>query len=190
MPETAHGVVHRSFGAAPLLLALIVGGVGCTPFRAGLPEESLPPSSGTPSSYGTGTKIAQTALQYVGVPYRYGGADPSRGFDCSGFVSYVHERDGIHVPRTAAAQFAAAQPVGQSDLHPGDLVFFRLTPGSRTVTHVGIYIGQRRFVHAPQTGRNVGEASLDDLYYRERYAGSGRYYQNAGAGPRISSPPR
>ena len=85
------------------------------------------------------------------------------------------------LPRRSSLPHA---PSGESDLRPGDLVFFRLAPGSRDVTHVGIYTGQRRFVHAPQTGRNVGEASLDDLYYRERYAGAGRYYQHVGAGLR------
>jgi cell wall-associated NlpC family hydrolase len=128
-------------------------------------------------------------MRYVGVPYRYGGAEPSRGFDCSGLVAYVHGQGGISVPRTAAAQFAFAQRVPETDLRPGDLVFFRLSLGSRDVTHVGIYTGQRRFVHAPQTGRNVGEASLDDAYYRERYAGSGRFYAAPGTQSRGSAAP-
>jgi cell wall-associated NlpC family hydrolase len=95
------------------------------------------------------------------------------------------------VPRTAAAQFAAARKVEPEMLRAGDLVFFRLVPGSREVTHVGIYTGQRRFVHAPQTGRSVGEASLDDPYYRERFAGAGRLFADGpGAGPRLKSSPR
>jgi murein DD-endopeptidase len=169
-------------GASPFLLATLLLGAGCTPFRPGLPSEPLPPAvDGIPGAYGQGAQIAQTARRYLGVPYRYGGADPSRGFDCSGLVAYVHDQEGISVPRTAAAQFSAAQRVNASDLRPGDLVFFRLKPRSRDVTHVGIYTGQRRFVHAPQTGRNVGESRLDDAYYSERYAGSGRFYASAGA---------
>jgi cell wall-associated NlpC family hydrolase len=126
-----------------------------------------------------------------GAPYRYGGTDPARGFDCSGLVSYAHSREGISVPRTAAAQFAAARKVDPAALRTGDLVFFRLVPGSREVTHVGIYTGQRRFVHAPQTGRNVSEASLDDPYYRERFAGAGRLFPDGpGAGPHLKSSPR
>jgi cell wall-associated NlpC family hydrolase len=130
-------------------------------------------------------------MAQVGVPYRYGGADPQRGFDCSGLVSYVHGLEGVSVPRTAAAQFAAARRIDVADLRAGDLVFYRLVPGSRDVTHVGIYTGQGRFVHAPQTGRLVGTASLDDAYYRERFAGAGRLYPDAGGeGPRLKSSPR
>jgi cell wall-associated NlpC family hydrolase len=170
--------------ASPFTVVLwvaVLAATGCTPFRPGLPSEPLPPAaSGVSGAYGEGAQIAQTALRYIGVPYRYGGADPSRGFDCSGLVAFVHDQEGISVPRTAAAQFSAAQPVKESDLRPGDLVFFRLKPRSRDVTHVGIYTGQRRFVHAPQTGRNVGESRLDEACFSERYAGSGRFYAAAG----------
>ena len=139
---------------------------------------------------GMGAVIARQALAQVGTAYRYGGADPARGFDCSGLVTYAHARAGIGVPRTAAAQFAAARKVDPDTLRAGDLVFFRLVPGSREVTHVGIYTGQRRFVHAPQSGRNVGEASLDEPYYRERFAGAGRLYPDGpGDAPRLKSPP-
>lgn len=172
-----------------LVLALLAS--ACTPFRPGLPSG---PAAGEPSSaspQGAGAAIAQQALAQVGAPYRYGGADPARGFDCSGLVSYAHSREGISVPRTAAAQYAAARKVDPASLRAGDLVFFRLVPGSREVTHVGIYTDQRRFVHAPQTGRNVGEASLDDPYYRERFAGAGRLFPDGpGAGPRLKPSPR
>jgi murein DD-endopeptidase len=138
-----------------------------------------------------GRAAATLALAQVGVPYRYGGADPQRGFDCSGLVSYVHGLEGVSVPRTAATQFAAARKVAVDDLRAGDLVFYRLVPGSRDVTHVGIYTGQGRFVHAPQTGRVVGSANVDDPYYRERFAGAGRLYPaGSGEGPRLKSSPR
>lgn len=135
--------------------------------------------------------MAREAREQIGLPYRYGGSDPHRGFDCSGLVSYVHAQEGIAVPRTAAAQYAAARKVDRDDLLPGDLVFFRLEPRNRQVTHVGVYIGQGRFVHAPQSGRDVGEARLDDPYYQERFAGSGRFYEaGPGAGPRLKSSPK
>ncbi len=176
-------------GMVLLALALLV--TGCAPFRPGMPAE---PAAGAPSStaqQGMGAVIARQALAQVGAAYRYGGADPARGFDCSGLVTYAHARAGIGVPRTAAAQFAAARKIDPDLLRAGDLVFFRLVPGSREVTHVGIYTGQRRFVHAPQSGRNVGEASLDESYYRERFAGAGRLYPDGpGDGPRLESPPR
>jgi murein DD-endopeptidase len=178
------GVIERNRGITaahvlalwPVLLAGMLILSGCAPFRPGLPSEPLPPRA----TNDAGLRIARTALRYVGVPYRYGGSEPSKGFDCSGLVSYVHGVDGITVPRTAASQFAAARPVASKDLRPGDLVFFRRTPGSRAVSHVGIYTGAGRFVHAPQTGRNVGESRLEDDYYRERFAGAGRYYATSG----------
>jgi cell wall-associated NlpC family hydrolase len=174
-------------GLAGLALALLV--TGCAPFRPGMSSGPAAGEQASISQPGAGAVIAQQALAQVGTPYRYGGADPARGFDCSGLVSYAHSREGISVPRTAAAQFATARKIDPEFLQAGDLVFFRLDPGSREVTHVGIYTGQRRFVHAPQTGRRVGEASLDDPYYRERFAGAGRLYPDRpGEGPRLKSP--
>jgi cell wall-associated NlpC family hydrolase len=174
-----------------LLALLTLLASGCAPFRPDAPSEPAASEPSSASQQGVGAVIVQQALAQVGAPYRYGGADPARGFDCSGLVSYAHSRAGISVPRTAAAQFAAARKVDPGALRAGDLVFFRLVPGSRAVTHVGIYTGQRRFVHAPQTGRNVGEASLDDPYYRERFAGAGRLFADEpGAGPRLTTSPR
>jgi cell wall-associated NlpC family hydrolase len=150
------------------LLAFLV--TACAPFQ---PQTVPPPQGGgVPDA---GTRAVGTAMAQVGAPYRYGGSSPAQGFDCSGLVSYVFGQQGIAVPRTAAQQFAAAQPVREQDLRPGDLVFFRLAGPRAEVSHVGIYSGQGRFVHAPQSGRRVGEASLDDEYYRERLAGFGRF---------------
>jgi cell wall-associated NlpC family hydrolase len=158
------------------VLALVMLASGCAPFRPGMPSGPATGEQSSVAQQGPGAVIAQQALAQVGRPYRYGGADPASGFDCSGLVSYAHAHEGIAVPRTAAAQFAAARKVDAGLLQAGDLVFFRLEPGGRAVTHVGIYTGQGRFVHAPQTGRSVGEAGLDEPYYRERFAGAGRLY--------------
>jgi cell wall-associated NlpC family hydrolase len=117
-------------------------------------------------------------LALVGAPYRYGGTGPDT-FDCSGLVSYVHGEFGLRTPRTAAQQFSAARPVPRAQLQPGDLVFFRLS--SQAVSHVGVYTGHDRFVHAPQTGGLVREASLDDESFRDRYAGAGRFYPSTGS---------
>jgi cell wall-associated NlpC family hydrolase len=156
----------------------------CAPFRPGLPGEPTLRERPDIARYGQGAVLAQDALALLGTPYRFGGSDPSVGLDCSGLVTYLHGRLGIAVPRTAAAQFAASRPVDRTALQPGDLVFFRLVPGSREVTHVGVYIGSGRFIHAPQTGRNVEVASLDDTYFSARYAGAGRFHaDSAGAGP-------
>ncbi len=180
----------RPLARVMVLLALALLVTACAPFRPGMPSAPAASESTATSQQGVGALIAQQARVQVGTAYRYGGADPARGFDCSGLVSYVHAREGIGVPRTAAAQFAAARKVDPDALRAGDLVFFHLVPGSREVTHVGIYTGQRRFVHAPQSGRNVGEASLDEPYYRERFAGAGRLYPDGpGSAPRLKSPP-
>jgi cell wall-associated NlpC family hydrolase len=182
---------HGSLLPVLASLALALLATGCAPFRPGMPSGPAADGQSSVSQQGVGAVIAQQGLAQVGKPYRYGGADPVSGFDCSGLVSYAHSREGISVPRTAAAQFAAARKVDADLLQPGDLVFFRLDPGSGTVTHVGIYIGRGRFVHAPQTGRSVGEAGLDEPYYRARFAGAGRLYPGrSGEAPRLESPPR
>ena len=177
----------RGLASARVALLLLAG---CAPFRPGLPSE--PSARERPAAaQGEGADIARAAREQVGLPYRYGGNDPRRGFDCSGLVAYVHDQEGIAVPRTAASQYAAARKVDRDELLPGDLVFFRLEPGRGQVTHVGVYVGQGRFVHAPQSGRDVGEASLDEPYYRERFAGAGRFYDaGPGAAPRVKSSPQ
>jgi len=133
-----------------------------------------------------GNAIARAALSLIGSPYRYGGAGPD-AFDCSGLVAYVHQQLGYSTPRTAAQQYASARPIPRADLQPGDLVFFRLNGGA--VSHVGVYMGQDRFVHAPQSGGYVREAGLDEEFFRERYAGAGRLYSPAvpALGPRSVS---
>jgi cell wall-associated NlpC family hydrolase len=175
--------------AALAVIALLLG--GCAPFRPGLPTE--PVATLDRAAEGYGAALARDARAQLGTPYLYGGADPSRGFDCSGLVAWVHARAGVAVPRTAAQQFAAAEPVPRDGLRAGDLVFFRLDRRSRAVSHVGVYTGQGRFVHAPQSGRVVEEARLDDPYFAERFAGAGRFPPAgaaAGAGPRTGSPRR
>lgn len=120
-----------------------------------------------------GSEIALRAISLLGAPYKWGGTGPT-SFDCSGLVTYVHQQVGIATPRTAAEQFAAAKPVKLSGLEPGDLLFFR-TSGKR-VSHVAIYAGEGRFVHAPQTGRPVELRTLDDEFYAPRLVGAGRLF--------------
>lgn len=134
---------------------------------------SQPASWVAPALPAARTSVAETAQNMVGAPYRPGGSSP-RGFDCSGLVSYSYGRAGIAVPRTAAQQFAHAKPVGRRPLEPGDLLFFN-TEG-RKVSHVGIYIGHRRFVHAPGSGKQVMLESLDNPYWHRRMTGAGHYF--------------
>lgn len=116
------------------------------------------------------------ALLALGAHYRLGGKSPEAGFDCSGLVSYVFERAwGVLLPRNAHAQATVGKPIRQRhDLQPGDLVFYntRNTPYS----HVGIYVGHGRFVHAPRPGKRVRAESVDHPYWRERFNGARRLY--------------
>ena len=120
-----------------------------------------------------GEEVADLALGLRGVPYRYGGATHA-GFDCSGLVFFSHRQLGLTVPRTSRDQADGARQIRESKLRRGDLVFFRI--GSRQVNHVGIYIGDRRFVHAPGAGKPVTVNSLDDEYYAQRFFSAGRYW--------------
>ncbi len=119
-----------------------------------------------------GEKIVGVAARFLGTPYRFGGDSP-KGFDCSGLVFYSFEQVGVKVPRTAADQRKAAGHVKRSKLEPGDLVFFRSAKGR--VDHVGIYAGDGRFIHAPNSGSVVSYAYLDDPYYRSHYVSAGRF---------------
>jgi cell wall-associated NlpC family hydrolase len=113
------------------------------------------------------------ALSLIGAPYRFGGTTVERGFDCAGFVKHAYGEIGITLPRTTSLQYSAGRPVERGELEPGDLVFFRDTY-RRGLSHVGIYIGNNRFVHAASTGRKVRVDDLGQLYYAKRFAGGRR----------------
>jgi hypothetical protein len=120
-----------------------------------------------------GTEAALQALSLVGVGYRLGGEDAAGGFDCSGLVRHVLARAaGAPLPRSAREQSRAGRAVGRHELRAGDLVFFG-TLGSAN-SHVGIYVGEGRFVHAPGQGRTVSVGSLDASYWRRHYSGARR----------------
>lgn len=119
-----------------------------------------------------GNEVAIRAISLLGSPYEWGGNGPTT-FDCSGLVRFIHDQLGISVPRTAAEQYSAATPVDVSDIEPGDLLFFKI---KGRISHVAIYAGEGRFVHAPQTGRSVELRMLDDDFYAPRLAGAGRLF--------------
>jgi len=117
--------------------------------------------------------VVDRALGYLGVPYRFGGSSPQGGFDCSGLVTHVYrETLGVMLPRTARQLGKVGVPVVRDDLRPGDLVFFN-TRGAPN-SHVGIYLGESRFIHAPRSRTLVRIDSLDDVAYRDRYEGARR----------------
>ena len=117
--------------------------------------------------------VIKTAKRMLGVKYRYGGTSPNRGFDCSGLVQYSHKAAGINLPRTTSQQFKAAKRISRRYLKAGDLVFFK-TVVSRAVSHVGIYLGNNKFIHAPSSGKRVKISSMKDRYWRKRFTGAGR----------------
>jgi len=119
-------------------------------------------------------EIVKTARSFVGVPYRWGGTSAAHGFDCSGLAMAIYRLNGLKLPRTSGQQYEAGMPVGREDLARGDLVFFD-TRGRGRISHVGIYIGQGRFIHAPKTGKRVCASSLSNSYYKNRYIGARSY---------------
>lgn len=118
-------------------------------------------------------QLVAFAQQMLGTPYRYGGASPGRGFDCSGLVYFGHRRLGIEVPRTSADQRRHSRTVSLESLRPGDLLFFDLAGAKGS--HVGIYIGRGRFIHAPSSGKTVSRSSLDNPYWSRHLAGAGSF---------------
>lgn len=118
---------------------------------------------------GKGSTIVETAQQYIGCKYVYGGTTPS-GFDCSGFTSYVYKLHGVSLSRTAAGQYSNGVAVARSDLQPGDLVMF----GKSGINHVGIYIGGGRMVHAANPSRGVTTDTINSGYYNINYVGARR----------------
>ena len=118
------------------------------------------------------TRLLNIAMRFGGVPYVWGGETPA-GFDCSGFVQYVFRQIGINLPRTADVQYELGRKVLQSELQPGDLVFFETyEPGA---SHNGIYVGDGNFIGA-NSGTGVAVASLASPYWRTRYLGARRLF--------------
>jgi hypothetical protein len=147
---------------APRLVTLDLGSINAPSFGQsfGLPTGEI-------------QQMLDTALSYLGVPYRFGGSSPRTGFDCSGLVNHVFRQAfGLSLPRSAHEIARAGAAVARGDLMPGDLVFFN-TRGF-THSHVGIYIGDSKFVHAPNSRGRVRIDDMDNTYYRARFDGARR----------------
>lgn len=118
------------------------------------------------------SKIAKDAHQYIGVPYKWGGTTSS-GFDCSGLVRAVYRLNGLTLPRTSLEQYNTGKSIAKDKLQVGDLVFF--TNNGKQVNHVGIYIGNNEFIHAPGRGKKVKKANLTTNYWVKAYRGARTY---------------
>lgn len=163
-------------GLALLLAASLAGcggGGGSQPVRPSSPAPTRVWPSVVPDNPQAANDVLMRALGLVGTPYRYGGNTPEGGFDCSGLVTYVF-RDvlDLRLPRTSRELAEVQGPkIAPAALAAGDLVFF----GSRgSVSHVGIYVGEGRFVHAPSSGGTVRLDHLDGPYWRDHYSGARR----------------
>ena len=122
-------------------------------------------ASAPDSRYGAAVGIA---MQFLGIPYKWGGASPETGFDCSGFTMYVFAKLGVSLPHHAASQYGMGTPVSKDQLQPGDLVFFN------GLGHMGMYIGGGQFIHSPRTGDVVKISSLSDSWYARTWVGARR----------------
>jgi cell wall-associated NlpC family hydrolase len=121
-----------------------------------------------------GAIAARTAERFVGIPYRWGGENVVDGMDCSGFVRAVYNLCGLSIPRTSRDQFKAGESVVKEALQDGDLVFFGSSEDA--INHVGIYVGNGRFVHAPRRGEEIRVTSVDESYFEKRFVGARRYF--------------
>lgn len=131
-------------------------------------------STQTPEQSILGQNLVETAKQYIGTPYVYGGMSPA-GFDCSGFVKYIYSLYGVSLDRTAASQAHNGTWVARDQLQPGDIICFANSRGSSYIGHVGIYVGNNQFIHSPRTGYTVTIESLDGSY-GARYSSARRIF--------------
>ena len=151
-----------------VLTAVVLGALGAA--CSSQPPVSAETVSVAARAASVGDRAAAIALNQIGTPYRYGGSSPS-GFDCSGLVQYSYARAGMPLPRTTKALWNTAAPVDSRRLQPGDLLFFEI---SGKMSHVGLYLGKGRFVHAPSSGKVVRVESLHSDYYSRAFLRAGR----------------
>jgi cell wall-associated NlpC family hydrolase len=160
---------HRPFLHAAIAVIAALSLAGCAG-SAGVRTKPGAVSSSKQVPASVAERAAVIALQQVGAAYRYGGASPA-GFDCSGLVQYSYREAGKKLPRTTGQLWDSAGTVAYDDLQVGDLLFFRF---DGKMSHVGIYVGEERFVHAPSTGKRVSVDSLDAEFYRRALVRGGR----------------
>jgi len=150
-----------------ILVACAFALVLVKPLGARAETAPTPPSRHLQSSLAFGRRVVGYAKRFVGVRYVYGGSTPRSGFDCSGFVRYVYAHFGVSLPHSSYAQFGDGHRVARGHLRPGDLVFFD------GLGHVGLYVGNGRFIHAPHTGTRVRIETLAG-WYSQRFVGARR----------------
>ncbi len=147
----------------PLLFVLLLIACGSEPVRQ------------NPVSDGQMNDLVMYAMSLADTPYRYGGTGANGGFDCSGFVGHVYRHElNISLPRTSREISRVGEPLHQSELQPGDLVFYNTL--RQPFSHVGIYIGEGKFVHSPRSGEHIRVEQMQLDYWRNRYNGARRIH--------------
>lgn len=162
-------------GAGALCLPVLLAGCGSSARRrpSAHAGETIDPEELDLAAAGPGSEVVMQALANVGKPYRWGGSDPKVGFDCSGLVAHVYaDAVGMRLPRTSREMSRRGRRVARGQLAAGDLVFFNTS--RRAYSHVGIYIGRDRFVHAPSSGSLVRVERMNNRYWAQRYNGARR----------------
>ena len=120
-------------------------------------------------------ELVRTAHSFLGVPYRWGGTDHEDGFDCSGLTMVCYRLNGLNLPRVSGSQFESGRQIAREQLRPGDLVFFA-TRGGQRISHVGMYIGNDQFIHAPRAGQAVRVEQLSAPFYTRTFMGARSYF--------------
>ncbi|MEN9784102.1 MAG: hypothetical protein RJA24_1445 [Pseudomonadota bacterium] len=155
---------------------IIIALLALLPLSAHAEESAEPPSFSAASNdsvLGQAQEVALRALSFIGVRYKWGGSSPDSGFDCSGLIRYVFAQvTGKSLPGNAKEISQVGESIDRSELRPGDLVFFNTL--RRPFSHVGIYLGESRFVHAPSRGGNVEIVDMTERYWQTRYNGARR----------------
>jgi cell wall-associated NlpC family hydrolase len=172
--------IHRKLLAAVVLLGSLQMGPA---FAQSLTEsEPLPKSFASTVSSAVVDKtetLINNAMQLIGVRYRWGGNSPQSGLDCSGFVRYVfNDTFGFLLPRKSAQMSKVGLEIGKEELRPGDLVFFNTM--RHAFSHVGIYVGDNKFIHAPSRGKSIRVDDMTKVYWEKRYNGARRLESTGG----------
>ncbi len=175
----AHGLKALTLIRAALC-CLLVGGCAGGP---SIVRDQAPPAARARLSIADAEKakeIVMFSFGLIGVDYRFGGRNPDSGLDCSGMVSYIYEQvSGLRLPHNAAEIARLTRPIAREGLRPGDLVFFNTL--NRPYSHVGIYIGDDRFVHAPSSNGKIKISSLSNRYFAARYEGARSLFADSSA---------
>ncbi len=180
---------RRSFAVTLSAASLLTLGTFCSPVRAQDAASAFADTASRAKAVASSAlegaqTLASFALSLLGVDYKWGGTRPETGLDCSGLVQYVFQQvTGITLPRTAQQMSRLGERVGTDELKPGDLVFFNTRRFA--FSHVGIYLGDNRFIHAPARGREVEIATFDANYWKKRFNGARRV---AGIVPELLAP--